>query len=107
MPPTLAFALLLATIYGLFFHALFGRRFWQLPCYLLVAIVGFLAGQVLGTMIGLDLARVGNVPIVAATSGAFLGLAACWFFTTPIPEPSAPRRRRASRSQQPGDQVSA
>jgi hypothetical protein len=107
MPPTLAFALMLATIYGLFFHALFGRRFWQLPCFLLVAIVGFLAGQVVGTMIGLDLVRIGNVPLVSATAGALIGMVACWFFTTPVPEPRALRRRRAPRSQQPGDQVSA
>jgi hypothetical protein len=107
MPPALLFALLLASIYGLVFHGVFGRRLWQLPLFLLTSLAGFLAGQVIGTLVGLELMRVGNVPLASATTGAMLGLAVCWFFTSPTPEPRAPRRRRVAQSRQPEEQVSA
>lgn len=93
MPPSVLLSLLLASIYGLLFHSLLGRRLWQLPCYWFSAVTGFFAGEAVAVLTGTDLVRVGNVPLVAATLGALVGLGICWFFTSPQPEARATRRR--------------
>ncbi len=83
MPPSILLSLTIATAYGCLFHVLFGRQFWQWPVFWLSAIVGFFAGYIAGIAVGLELGRIGSVPVVAATLGAaiFLGLAR--YFTAP------------------------
>lgn len=92
VPPSLILALLLGSIYGLLCHSLLGRRLWQLPCYWAAALAGFFGGEALAVVAGVEWFRVGNVPLAAATLGAAVGLAICWFFTSPPPESSARRR---------------
>lgn len=96
MSPSLLLSLVLASIYGLFFHSMAGRRLWQLPCFLLSAILGFFGGEIVAVLAGAELFRVGSVPLIASTVGAFFGLLVCWFFTSPLPEPRT-RRRLARR----------
>lgn len=97
MPPSLVLSIIFGSIYGLLFHSLLGRKLWQLPLYWISAVVGFLLGEIFAILAGVDFFRLGNIPLVAATTGAFVGLAICWFFTSPPPEPRT-RRRPARRS---------
>lgn len=96
MSPSLVLSIVLASIYGLLFHSLAGRRLWQLPCYWLSAVIGFTGGEILAVLAGAELFRIGAVPLIAATAGAVFGLLVCWFFTSPLPEPRT-RRRLARR----------
>jgi hypothetical protein len=98
MPPSVLFALLLALTLGLLFHSIFGRRLWQLPCFLLSAIVGVFAGQVIAIFSGTGYLQIGNVPVVLATLGALVMLGLCWFFTAPIQPGTSETRRRARRT---------
>jgi hypothetical protein len=83
MSPSIILSLVIATCYGCGFHAVFGRRLWQWPVFWLAAIAGFFLGYVLGVAVGLELGRVGSVPLVAATLGAAALLALAWFFSAP------------------------
>jgi hypothetical protein len=76
---------------GLGWHALLGRRLWQLPLYWLGGVLGFLGGVVVSSLAGFGLYRVGTVPVVEGTVGALLALGALWLFTTPA-GPPGPRR---------------
>lgn len=98
MPPSLVFAIILAVTLGLLFHSIFGRMLWQLPCFVVSAILGLLAGHVVGTLAGWDLWRLGNIPLAAAVSGALIALWVCWFFTAPIQESSSRVRGSARRA---------
>jgi hypothetical protein len=95
MPPAVLFAILLALALGLLFHSVFGRRLWQLPCFLVSSTVGVFAGQVIAVFSGTTYLQVGNVPVVMASIGALLMLGLCWFFTAPIHPDSSETRRRA------------
>ncbi len=97
MPPSLVLSLLLSSICGLLFHSMFGRKLWQLPCFVLAAVVGFHLGEVLAILAGVEFLRLGNIPMAPAVAGAVGGLFICWFFTS-SPEPRT-RRRRVSRQQ--------
>lgn len=96
MPPSLILSLLLGSIYGLLFHSMFGRKLWQLPCFWLSAVLGFYVGEILAILAGVELLRLGNIPILPATVGALGGLFICWFFTS-SPEPRTRRRRTLRR----------
>lgn len=86
MPPSLLLSLVLASIYGLLFHSLVGRRLWQLPCYWATAIAGFFLGELLATFMGASLLRLGNVPLAMASLIAWVALGVCWFFIAPLPD---------------------
>jgi len=94
MPPSLILSIVLGSIIGLLFHSLAGRRLWQLPCYWLSAVLGFLGGEALAIASGVEIFRVGTISLPAAVVGALLALGLCWFFTTPPPAPSEARSRR-------------
>jgi len=83
-------ALTLASIVGLLFHSLFGRRLWQFPVYWAAAIIGFLAGEIASGVVGGALLRIGTVPVAEGLAGALVALAIGWLLTTPAP----PRSRR-------------
>ncbi len=91
LPASLLLACLLGSMLGLGWHALFGRRIWQLPLYWLGGVVGFLVGVMASAAAGLSLYRLGSLPLVEGTIGALLVLAVVWLLTTP-PEPPSPRR---------------
>ncbi len=86
MSPTIVLSLAIATCYGCGCHALFGRRIWQWPLFWLVAIVGFFAGYAGGVAVGLELVRIGSIPLLAATLGSFSALALAWYFSAPYAE---------------------
>jgi len=88
--PGLLLALTLASIVGLLFHSLFGRRLWQFPVYWAAAIIGFLAGEIASGVVGGALLRIGTVPVAEGLAGALVALAIGWLLTTPAP----PRSRR-------------
>ncbi len=90
MSPGLLLALTLASIVGLLFHSLFGRRLWQFPVYWAAAIIGFLAGEIASGVVGGALLRIGTVPVAEGLAGALVALAIGWLLTTPAP----PRSRR-------------
>ena len=91
------FAIVLGLTVGLLFHSVFGRRLWQLPCYVVSALVGAVAGQVVSVMSGIEHVMIGNTPLVMALIGTLLMLGLCWFFTAPIESGSSRARRRARR----------
>lgn len=97
MPPSIVFALILALTLGSLFHSIFGRKLWQLPCFVISAVIGVICGQVTGTLAGWTWLAVGNVPMVAAATGGILVMWVCWFFTAPIHDRSTQTRRRAHR----------
>jgi hypothetical protein len=81
MSPSIILSLVIATVYGCGFHAVFGRRLWQWPIFWLSAVAGFFLGYVLGVATGLEFGRIGSVPLVASTFGAAVALALAWYFT--------------------------
>ena len=83
MSPSIILSLVIATAYGCGFHAVFGRRLWQWPIFWLSAIAGFFLGYILGVATGLELGRIGSMPLVASTLGAAVLLALAWYFTMP------------------------
>jgi len=83
MSPSILLSLAIATCYGCGFHAAFGRRLWQWPVFWSAAIAGFFLGYVLAVASGLELGRIGSVPLVASTLGAAALLALAWYFTAP------------------------
>ena len=74
MPP----APILAVLVGIFHTALFvlirGSAGGQLPLLLLAAALGAWAGDALGARLGIDLLRIGDFRLVAASAMAWLGI---------------------------------
>jgi len=101
VPPSLLLAGTLASIVGLLFHAAFGRRLWQLPLYWIVAIIGFLLGDILQGLSGITIARIGSVFLPGGFAGAALLLGLTWLLTTPVPESQTPAVRRPRRVRTP------
>jgi hypothetical protein len=91
------FAIILALTLGCLFHSIFGRRLWQLPCFLFSAILGVFAGQVVSVFTGTAHLQVGNVPVLVSSIGGLAMLGLCWFFTAPLQPESSRTRRRARR----------
>ncbi len=97
MPPSVLFAIILALTLGFLFHSIFGRRLWQLPCFIVSAIVGVFAGQVISVFMGTAYFQVGNVAVLMSSLGGLAMLGLCWFFTAPLQPESSSTRRRARR----------
>jgi drug/metabolite transporter (DMT)-like permease len=79
MSPSVVLSLLLGSLYGLLWHACLGRRWGQLPLYWLISILGFFAGYALAVISGIQVLRLGTIPLLEATLGAVLALAAVWW----------------------------
>jgi ABC-type sugar transport system permease subunit len=107
VPPSVLFAIILGLTLGLLFHSVFGRRLWQLPCFLVSAIAGVFAGQVVAVFSDANFVLVGNVSVMTASAGALLMLGLCWFFTAPIQPGSSRTRRRARRMMNREERASA
>ena len=71
-------ALILAALVGIFHTGLFvflrGSSGGQLPLLLVAAILGAWAGDALGARVGMDLLRVGDFRLVAASLVAWAGI---------------------------------
>lgn len=88
---------------GLGWHALFGRRFWQLPLYWAGGVIGFFLGMALSGWFGWAVYRLGAVPLVEGSAGAFVILGLLWVLTTPAqPARRRPVRRRVRGEGPPG-----
>jgi len=81
MSPSIILSLVIATVYGCGFHAVFGRRLWQWPIFWVTAIVGFFLGYIAGVATGFEIGRIGSVPLVASTLGAVVLLVLARYFT--------------------------
>ena len=74
MSPSVVLSLLLGSLYGLLCHAFVGRHWRQLPVYWLVGVLGFFAGYAAAVLGGIEIARLGTVPLLEATLGSILAL---------------------------------
>src|SRR5437763_15260631 len=64
MSPSVVLSLLLGSLYGLLWHACLGRRWGQLPVYWLISILGFFAGYALAVISGIQVLRLGTIPLL-------------------------------------------
>ncbi len=90
MSPATVLSLVLIIFYGSVAHMLLGRRIWQWPLFLAAAFVGYVGGFVAGVVWSIDLVRVGDVPLLAATFGAAGCIALAWFFSSPAAGSATP-----------------
>lgn len=92
MPPPILLGITIATLYGCGCHALFGRRLWQWPLFLVGALLGFFLGYAAGVALSMDWLRIGSIPLLASTLGAGFVLWLCWFFSAPFAMASSEKR---------------
>jgi apolipoprotein N-acyltransferase len=78
IPPSLVFAFVLSSLYGLVFYLIFGRGWARLAIYWLVGLVGFAAGERLGNAIGLNWLRMGPVYVLEGTLISWASLFVVW-----------------------------
>jgi hypothetical protein len=78
IPPSLVFAFVLSSLYGLAFYLIFGRGWARLAIYWLVGLVGFAAGERLGNAIGLNWLRMGPVYVLEGTLISWASLFVVW-----------------------------
>lgn len=71
VPPALLFSVLLAFLYACLYHLVQGRTWRELLRSLLVSVLGFGLGQVVGMMANLPLPTLGQIHLVEGT-------AFCW-----------------------------
>ncbi|MCO5177795.1 MAG: hypothetical protein M9890_12635 [Thermomicrobiales bacterium] len=83
MSPSIILSLTIAVALGSAFHAIFGRRLWQWPVYLLSAVGGFFLGYVGGVALNLEVVPLGSIPLAASLCGALLLLGLAWYFMAP------------------------
>ena len=72
MSPALLLSALIAGMYGALFHLWRGRTLRELPLYLIASSVGFVLGQLVGNLVGLDLFTVGPIHIIEASLGSWI-----------------------------------
>ena len=75
MSPSVTLGFLLGSVYGLLAHLFVGRAWRELPVYWLTGVVGFFAGFIAAVLLGVELVRLGTVPLVEATLGSLACLA--------------------------------
>ena len=74
MSPGLLLSALLSTAYGAAFHLWRGGDVRRLGVFLISAWIGFGVGQLIGSLLGWSGGQIGEVHVVAATIGSFIGL---------------------------------
>jgi hypothetical protein len=70
--PTLLFGLLIALLYGALYHLVRGGGFWRLALYLVLSVIGFVVGHLIGLWQGWVLMPVGSLNLGVSTMGSFL-----------------------------------
>ncbi len=75
MSPSVTLGFLLGSVYGLLAHLFVGRAWRELPVYWLTGVVGFFAGFIAAVLLGVELVRLGTVPLVETTLGSLACLA--------------------------------
>lgn len=81
MSPSVLLSILIAGILGLLAHATLGRYLWQLPVYLIAAMVGVFTGEIAAALVGGGWLRYGNVPVGAALIGGLGAILFAWLVT--------------------------
>jgi hypothetical protein len=79
--PTATFGFILATLLGAGFHLVVGGDIRRLALFLLSAWIGFTLGHILGTVLLIDLLRVGTLRTIPAVLGALVALVAAHILT--------------------------
>lgn len=74
IPPYLLLSLILGAIYGIIFHLWRGKSFKDLAIYLIAGIIGFIIGQAIGNLLGLQLLLIGPLHIIEATLLSWVSL---------------------------------
>lgn len=95
----LLLSVVVGSMVGLGWHALFGRRVWQLPLYWGGGVFGFWIGMILSGLSRWSLYRLGTVPLIEGLVGALLCLGLLWLVTSPSDPPRGHLGQRASRRQ--------
>ena len=72
--PTLLFALLLALLYGALYHLIRGGGFWWLVWYLLLSLIGFYVGHLIGAWLGWFFLPLGSLNLGMCSVGSVLFL---------------------------------
>lgn len=72
--PALVLSAVIASIYGVLFHFIYGRTLKQLGIYWLAALVGFALGQVLAGALGWRILMIGEVHLLEGTIGSGVAL---------------------------------
>lgn len=72
--PTLLFALVVAMLYGALYHFLRGGKFWRLVMYIVLSIIGFALGQVVGAWRGWILYPLGSLDLGNSSIGSLITL---------------------------------
>jgi hypothetical protein len=70
--PTLLFALLIALLYGALYHLLRDGGFWRLILYLVLSVLGFTAGHLVGLWRGWVFLPLGSLNLGMSTIGSIL-----------------------------------
>ncbi len=65
--PSVAFSLLLASLYGAVFHFIWGKSWRELGLYWAAAVLGFAIGQAAFTLLGLSVYMIGEVRVAEGT----------------------------------------
>lgn len=70
--PTLLFALLLAVLYGALYHLIRGGGFWRLLLYLILSVMGFVVGHLVGLWRGWLFLPLGSLNLGMSSAGSIL-----------------------------------
>ncbi len=72
IPPAIVIILILSVLYGALFHLWKGKTWRDMGSLILVALTGFIIGQILGIYLQLDVLKLGQVHIIEGTLFAWL-----------------------------------
>lgn len=79
IPPSLLLMLVISVLYGALFYLWKGKTWSDLLLFMLVAMIGLLLGQIIAYLLGLDVARLGQLHLIEGTIFAWLlMLAIAW-----------------------------
>ena len=70
--PTFLFALLVALLYGAFYHLIRGGNVWRLLSFLALSVLGFALGHLIGVWRGWYLLPIGSVNLGLSSIGSLL-----------------------------------
>lgn len=72
--PSIALALVISSLIGISFYLLFGKGWLRLGVYWGVAVVGFMFGQIVTTLLSFSLFAIGSVNLLEATITCLIAL---------------------------------
>lgn len=81
LSPAFTFGILIATLYGLFTHLLFGGDGRRLVATIVAGWVGFAIGQAVGQVMDIQVLALGPINLLSASLGALLATCATAFLS--------------------------